>query len=180
MRQLSVEPLMGTGIGVAFRMGATTGGADIIVKILRRRFPYIKSGELFLFIDAGVIATSAFLFRDVEVALYAAVAVFISSTVMDKVLYGSGAGKLVHIISNEPDKIADRLLKEVIVGVTLVKGEGAYTKVDKKIILCVVRKQSMPKLRKIVEEEDTKAFMFISPATEVFGEGYRRHDSEEL
>lgn len=172
--------LMGAGVGISFRLGATTGGADIIVKILRRKFPYIKSGEIFLILDGVVIVASAFLFKDIEVALYAAVAVFVSATVMDKVLYGSGAGKLVHIVSNAPDAIADRLLKEVIVGVTFVKGEGAYTKEEKKILLCVVRKQSLPKLRKIVEEEDEKAFMIISPATEVFGEGYKRHDSEEL
>lgn len=172
--------LMGLGIGSTFRLRATTGGADIIVKILRKKFPYIKSGQIFLLLDAMVIITSAIAFRNIEVALYATIAVFVSSVVMDRVLYGTGAGKLVYIISKNSDAITDRLLKEINVGVSYVKGEGAYTGENKKIILCVVRNYFLPKVRNIIREEDTDSFMFVSPATEVFGEGYKRHDSEEL
>lgn len=172
--------LMGLGLGFTFRLGATTGGTDIIVKILRKRIPYIKSGQLFLITDATVILASAIVFRDIEVALFAAVAIFVSSVVMDRVLYGTGAGKLVYIISGKPEVVSERLLKEIDVGVSYVKGEGAYTGREKKIILCVVRNSSLPKLRNIVREEDSEAFMFVSPATEVFGEGYKPHDSEEL
>lgn len=172
--------LLGVGIGMTFRLGATTGGVDIIVKILRRKFPHIKSGKIFLMADSAVILFSAIAFKNLEIALYAAIAVYVSSVVMDRVLYGSDAGKLVHIISNHPESITERLLKEVVSGVTYIKGEGAYTKAQKNIILCVVRKQALYKLRKIVNEEDSSAFMFISPANEVFGEGYKRHDSEEI
>lgn len=172
--------LMGLAIGLVFRLGATTGGTDIIVKILRKKYPHIKSGSLFLIIDAIVIFASAVVFRNIEVALFAAIAVFVSSVVMDRVLYGTGAGKLVYIISTKPEIISERLLNEIGVGVSYVKGEGAYTGKDKKIILCVVRNQSLPKLHNIVKEEDSEAFMFVSPANEVFGEGYKPHDSEEL
>lgn len=172
--------LMGFGIGIAFRFRATTGGADIIVKILRKRFPHIKSGKLFLIIDTVVILASAIVFKNLEVALYAAIAVFVSSIVMDKVLYGSGAGKLVYIISSQPERLSERLLEEIDVGVSYIKGEGAYTGQEKKIILCVVKNYTLPKLRHIVREEDIDAFMFVSPATEVFGEGYKHHNSEEL
>ena len=172
--------LMGLGIGITFRLRATTGGADIIVKILLTKFPFLKSGQKFLMLDATVILLSAIVFRDIEVALYAAIAVFVSSVVMDRVLYGSGAGKLVYIISKNPEPVTERLLKEIDVGVSYLKGEGAYTNDEKKIILCVVRNYTLPKLRNIVREEDADAFMFVSPATEVFGEGYKPHDSEDL
>lgn len=172
--------LMGLGLGIAFRMKSTTGGMDIVVKILRKKYPFLKSSQIFLLIDAIVITTSAIIFKNIETALYAAIAVFVSSVVLDRVLYGTGAGKLVYIISKSPKALSDRLLKEIPVGVSYIKGEGAYTGREKKIILCVVRNSSLPKLRSIVREEDANAFMFVSPATEVFGQGYKPHEGEEM
>lgn len=172
--------LLGGGIGCVLRQESTTGGLDIIIKLLRQKYPQMKSGEMFLIIDAFILALAAFVFRDVEVALYAAVAIFVSTTVMDKVLYGSEGAKLVYIVSNKRKIIATRILAELSVGVTYMEGKGAYKLEHTEIIMCVMHKRMLPKVRNIVREVDEDAFMIVSSATEVFGQGFKGHNDVEV
>ncbi|MDD3204829.1 MAG: YitT family protein [Lachnospiraceae bacterium] len=172
--------LLASGIGLIFKMGATTGGSDIIVKCLRIRYKHIKTGSLFLMSDALVVAASAIAFRDLNTALYAGIALFVSSIVMDMVLYGTDEAKLIYIISETPDNIAPRLMDELDAGATFIKGRGAYSKVNKHVIMCVVKKQMAPKLEEIVKEEDPDAFMIVTKATEIYGEGYKNIFAEKI
>lgn len=172
--------LVALGIGLVFRGGGSTGGFDIVVKLLRRKFRHMKTGVLYLALDMTVITLSAIAFHDILVALYAVVTVFTNSTVLDMVLYGKDNAKMVYIITDVPEAVSDRLMKEVETGVTLLHGEGAYTKKDKKVLMCVLHDQQYPMLRDIVKQEDKHAFLIVTKATEIFGEGYKNHYAEEL
>lgn len=172
--------LVAASIGVVFKCGATTGGTDIIIKLLRRRFPHLKIGALFMLTDATIVTVSAFVFRDLDAALYAAITVVITSLVMDVVLYGRDEAKMIYIISDHSGTITTRLLEELDIGVTHIEGTGAYSGKEKKVIFCVMRKTLAPRVEQIVREEDTDAFMIVSSATEIFGEGYKSYFSEKL
>lgn len=172
--------LMAVGIGMVFKAGSTTGGTDIIVKVLRLKFPHMKTSKLFLTLDAAVVGASAFVFHNVDAALYAAIMVFVNSTVLDIVLYGKDSAKFIYIISDKSEQIAKRLLEELGIGVTYVKGVGAYSGKDKNVIMCVVKKHIAPKTEDVVKEEDPMAFMIVTSATEIYGEGYKNLFSEKI
>ena len=172
--------LTAVSIGIVFKCGATTGGTDIIIKLLRRRFPHLRTGALFMLTDACIVSISAFVFQNLNAALYAAIAVAITSAVLDLVLYGKDGAKMIYIISDHPETITARILKELDIGVTHMNGVGAYSGREKKVIFCVMRKALAPRAEQIVKEEDPDAFMIISSATEIFGEGYKSYFSERL
>ncbi len=172
--------LMALALGWVFKSGSTTGGTDVIVKVLRLKFPHLKTGSLFLLIDATIVTASAFVFRDIDRALYAGVVVFITSFLLDIVLYGRDGAKLIYIISDESEKITKRLLEELDIGVTYVQGSGAYSGKDKNVIMCVVKKQLAPKTEDVVKQEDPLAFMIVTSATEIYGEGYKSYFSEKF
>lgn len=172
--------LIAVGMGLVFKAGSTTGGMDIIIKLLRLKMPYMKTGTLFLTMDAIVVSSAAFLFRDIERGLYSGMAIFITSVVLDLVLYGRDSAKLLYIISDRYEKITERILEELDIGVTYVNGSGAYSGKEKNVILCVVRKNLSSKAEEIVKEEDPMAFMIITRATEIYGEGYKNLFGEKL
>ncbi len=172
--------LVALSIGMIFKAGATTGGVDIIVRVLRLKYQHMKTGALFLMFDAAVVTLSGIMFRNLETALYAAVAVIVSATVLDIVLYGRDGAKMIYIISDRPDAIAGRLLQEVGIGVTYVNGQGAFSGREKRVIMCVVRKPLSPRAQQVVREEDPEAFMIVTNATEIFGEGYKSFFGEQL
>ena len=180
MASLAGASLMAIGIGMVFKGGATTGGTDIIVKVLRLKFPHLKTGRLFLMCDLVVVLLSAFVFEDTDSALYAVIGVFLMSVVFDVVLYGADGAKLIYIISNDWKAISTRLLMELDVGVTYLEGEGAYSNEKKRVIMCVVRKQIAPQVEEVVKEEDPGAFMIVSSAAEIYGEGYKNIYSEKI
>lgn len=167
-------------IGVIFRAGGTTGGMDIVVKALRLHFPHLKTGKIFFIADALVVTLSGIVFRDLNAALYAALSAICASLVMDIVLYGRDEAKMQYIISAHAEQIARRLLSDLDIGVTYINGQGAYSGDNKKVILCVVKKPVSPRVEEIVRQEDPDAFMIITSATEVFGEGYKSYFSERV
>ena len=166
--------LVGMGIGIVFRQGATTGGIDIIVKLLRSKFPHMSTGKIFMMLDILVVTISGIVFGNFNLAMYAFIAVVFSSKVVDYVLYGDDEAKLIYIISNSQKVISERLLNEANVGVTFIQGSGGYSKTSYEVIMCVVRKRLSPKVEEIVKEEDEKAFMIVCRASEIFGEGYKK------
>ena len=167
-------------VGVIFRAGGTTGGMDIVVKALRLHFPHLKTGKIFFVADALVVTLSGIVFRDLNAALYAALSAICASLVMDIVLYGRDEAKMQYIISAHAEQIAGRLLSDLDIGVTYINGQGAYSGDNKKVILCVVKKPVSPRVEEIVRQEDPDAFMIITSATEVFGEGYKSYFSERV
>lgn len=172
--------LMALGLGLVFKAGATSGGTDIIIKLLRVRYPYLKTGFFFLLTDAVIVAASAFAFQDIDTALYAGLVVVINSVLLDVVLYGRDGAKMLFIISDRPEAIVKRILEELDIGATYLSGRGAYKNKEKKVILCVVKKHLFPKAEAIVRQEDPESFLIITGATEIYGEGYKNIFSEKL
>lgn len=177
---LAGSVLVGTGIGIVFRSGATTGGTDIIVKVLRLKYRHLKTGILFLMTDIVIVTASGFVFQDFNIVMYAFIAVFVCGKVMDYVLYGGDEAKLMYIISDRAEAIAARALEEMDVGVTFLSGKGAYTGSAKQVILCAVSVKRGPELEEIVKQEDKDAFLIITNATEIYGEGHKNILHEKL
>ena len=172
--------LVGVGVAIVFKSKATTGGTDIIVKVLHDRYKHIKTGVIFLLTDIVIVAFSGLVFKDINIIMYALVSVFVQGKVLDIVLYGGDEAKLFYIISDNPDAISERIMKDIDITVTFLKGKGAYTGMEKQVILCVARKQQGPAIEEIVKAEDKDAFMIISSANEIYGEGYKNIMSEKL
>lgn len=165
--------LIAVGVGLIFRAGATTGGTDIIIKILRRKYRHLKTGFLFLCTDIMIVSVSALVFRDLEVAFYALMAVIISGKALDYVLYGGDEAKMLFIITEEPQKIGKRLMKELEVGVTYLHGEGGWTGNEKRVVFTMVPNRLGAEVQDIVKHEDPAAFMVVTSANEIYGEGYK-------
>ena len=172
--------LVAAGIGLVFRGGATTAGTDIIVKLLRLKFQHISTGAIFLFTDGLICLASGLVFGDIDKALYAGIAVFIQMYVLNMVLYGSDEARMVYIISERDEEIAERLLKEVDAGATFLRGNGAYTGKDRKVLMCALRMRAVPQAREIIKQVDSDAFVIVTKATSVFGEGFKSHVEDDL
>ncbi|MBQ1205690.1 MAG: YitT family protein [Clostridia bacterium] len=172
--------LVASGIGLVFRGGATTAGTDIIVKLLRLKFRHISTGAIFLFTDGLICLSSGLVFKNFDNALYAAIAVFIQMFVLNMVLYGSDEARMVYIISERDEIIAARLLKEIDAGATYLYGNGVYTGKDRKVLMCALKMRSVPQAREIIRQEDSDAFVIVTKATNVFGEGFKSHVEDDL
>lgn len=170
----------GLAMGLLFRMETTTGGMDIIVKIFREKYPHLKTGQIYLLLDIVILIASAFAFSNVEVALYAAISIYVSTLVMDKAIYIGDEATLIYIMSKKRERIANYMMKELDVGVTFIKSKGAYSNTDGEIIMCVMRKQRLAKVRAALKETDPEAFMIVTSANEVFGEGFKSHFKADI
>ncbi len=177
---LAGSVLIALGIGLIFKAGATTGGTDIIIKILRQKYRYLKTGFLFQCTDMIIVAISGLVFRDLNIALYAMIAVLISGRALDYVIYGGDEAKLIYIITEKPDDIGRRLLLELEVGITYLHGSGGWTGRERQVILCVVRRTQGPQVQELVKAEDPEAFLIITSASEIYGEGYKNLFEESL
>lgn len=172
--------LVGTGVGLVFRTGATTGGTDVIVKLLRTKWRHLPTGIVFGVVDGCVCLASGIVFRNVEVMIYAGIALLLQSVIVNKVLYGGDGARMIYIISPKNDFIAQRLMKEVDVGATFIHGNGAYTGNGLSVLMVVMRAKLLPQARDVVKRIDDNAFMIVTNATSVFGEGFKGYDAEEV
>lgn len=165
--------LVGSGLGLVLKTGATTGGMDIVIKILRRKYPAIKTSTYFVTIDLIIVAISGFVFRDFNLAMYAFITVVLDGKVMEYILYGADEANLIYIVAEQPEKMLQRILSEMDIGATILSGRGAYSNREKQIIMCVVKKRITPVIQEIVRQEDMNAFLIIASANEIYGEGYK-------
>lgn len=170
----------GLGLGIIFSRGGTTGGTDIIANNIHRRFPHISTGKLILATDAIVLTLAALVYGNIESALYAGITIFVSAKVIDAVTYGTsrGNGKLLFIISDEADRISQEIIEKLGRGVTLLNGEGAYTGKDKRVIMCAARPQQVVKITKGVKIIDPNAFLVVTTANSIMGEGFHNSKKE--
>ena len=123
--------------------------------------------------DVSVVALSGILFHNIDAALYAFIGIFVMSAVMDMVLYGQDEAKMVFIISEKSELLAEKILVDVDAGVTFLTGRGAYSKKEKDVILCVIKKSTYPKVEEVIKETDPNAFLIVTHANEIYGEGYK-------
>ena len=171
--------LMGFGLGLVFSQGATTGGTDIVARLLKLKFPWLPMGKLVLVPDGVVLCLAALAFGRVEAALYGAVAIFVSGRVMDTVLYGLDTSKVAYIISDRWQELAGILL-EMDRGVTILRGQGAWTGDEKQVLLIAFKQKEIVQIKRAVHEADPRAFMIVCDAHDVLGEGFGNYQKEEI
>ena len=171
--------LMGLAYGMVFAQGATTGGTDIVARILKLKLPWLPMGELILVPDAVVLALAAAAFGEIEAALYGAIALFASAKVMDAVLYGLDLSKVAYIVSDHWQQTADALLAQDR-GVTVLRGWGAYTQQEKRVLMIAFKQREIVQIKRVVYETDPKAFLIVCDARDVLGEGFGEYQKEEI
>lgn len=170
--------LSGSGLALVFLRGATTGGTDVASRLLKLKFRHISMGRMMLIIDFFVIVFAAVIFRSIDSALYAMIAIFTSSRVIDSILYGSDNGKMAVVISKNNDEISKAIINEMNRGLTILKGKGYYTGAEREVIMCAVRRPEAAKLRTIINRADPNAFIIMCEAGEIIGEGFKPINKE--
>lgn len=163
--------LLGIGLGIIFRVRGSAGGTDLAAMILNHFIPSISIGQGIMIIDFFVIILSGITFSW-ELAMYAWIALFISSKAIDIIQEGFNYAKAVYIISNETEAISQRILSDMQRGLTFIKAEGGFTRQDKNVLLCVITRMEVSKLKNIVYQTDPRAFVIIHDVHEVLGEGF--------
>lgn len=168
--------LMGLGIGLMFSGGGSSGGMDIVNKIISKRLPHLKLGRITFMSDLVVVTVSAIAFKSVEPALYALVALYVSSLAIDMVLYGFNVCKFIYIITEQADTLSEKIIEEMHRGATILRSYGAYTKQDKPTVMVAVRQNEYYRLKKLVQSVDPSAFMIVTAANEIVGKGFAKLD----
>ena len=169
--------MLGLGLGLILRGGATTGGSDMVARMVHHRFPVVTVGAFLFVVDCAVILCAAFT-MSARAALYALICIFVSAKVVDLALAGFGSAKACFIITSQGDGISRRIMEELERGVTLLPGVGAYSGQNRTVLISVVSQREVFSLKKIVRQEDKKAFLFIADTHETLGEGFEALDIE--
>ena len=170
--------LCGVGLALIFYRGASTGGTDIVSRIMHDKLPHLSMGNFILLIDAMVVSASAFVYGNIEHALYAAICIFMCSKLIDTVLYGVSRnnGKLLFIVTSKYDDLTDAILSRIDRGVTILDAQGGFQRDDKKVLLCAVRPQQVHHTNVLVHEIDPDAFVIITTANTIKGRGFHAYD----
>ena len=170
---------MGVGLGLVFSQGATTGGTDIIGKLLKLKFPWLPIGKLVMIPDMVVVILAAVVFGTVNAALYGLIQMYLLSKVMDMILYGWDTSRVAYIITDRWEETVQGLL-DMNRGVTLLQGKGAYTGAEKQVLLVAFRQREIVPIKRLLREIDPKAFFIVCDAHEVLGEGFGDYQKEEI
>ena len=170
--------LLGTGLGIIFARGSTTGGADIVMKLVKLRFPHISMGRLMLAFDSMVLIAAAVAYRNVEYALYGLITIYASSKMMDAFIYGLDQGKVFYIFSRKSEEICQAIIQELNRTATLLEGRGGYSGKPFRVVLCAVRNSEYPTVKREVYNIDPDAFLIVAEAGEILGEGFRSIDAQ--
>ena len=163
----------GAGLGIIYMRGSTTGGSDFIIAAVKKKHPHLSFGQITLFLDGAVILGGWAVYGTIDAVLYGLVAVFASTIVMDKIIYGAGAGKLAIIVTEKGGAAAQAIAAAVDRGATLAPARGSYTGREKQLVYCACSNNEVFRLRRAVYAVDPGAIIMICEANEVFGEGFK-------
>ncbi len=165
--------LLGLGLSLILLRGATTGGIDIVAKLINRKFRHFSVGKIILIADAFVIALNAVVYKNAESALYSVVAMYAATRMMDLLLYGSDKGKIIYIVTAQPELICKKIGENVSRGVTKLIAKGGYTDKSFTLLMCAVRIHEAAAVHDVIKECDKNAFVVVSDAGEIIGEGFK-------
>ena len=171
--------VLGFSLGLVFSQGATTGGTDIVTRLLKLKLPWLNMGTIMLIPDLIIICLAAFMFGKMESALYGLVALFICTKVMDAVLYGMDTSKVAYIISERHEEIVGHIIK-MDRGITVLHGHGAYSGREKQVLMVAFKQKEIVQIKEAVHETDPDAFMIVCDAHDVLGEGFRTYRKNDL
>lgn len=185
----AVEPLLGVlyggtvcglGLGMVFVTGTSTGGSDILIRLLKLRYRNVPIGQISIWFDAVVVVLTGIVFRDLTKALYTGVTVFVVGKVIDAVVYRFDYSKVALIITSEYDAIAEAIGTKLDRGATFLHGEGSYSHKKTKVVLAAVKKQQITELKELVMELDPNAFVIVQEAHQVLGDGFSHYSKHSL
>ena len=169
--------ISGVGLAIVFMRGATTGGTDIVGRLIRKWWPHVSMGKIILAADAFIVVLSAIVFRSFESALYAIIVIFVNSRLIDYILYGTGSGKMLMVVTERAQEISALITSEMGRGVTILPVQGGYTGKEKNMLICAVRNSEVSRLTKLIWSVDENPFIIVSEAGEILGEGFKNPDS---
>lgn len=167
--------LTGIGLALCFLRGATTGGTDIISKLVRKSRPDISLGKIIMVTDVLIITVTAIILKSFESAMYSAVSITVATVVIDYILYGTGGGKLIITITDNSENIKREIFNKLGRGVTSVTATGGYSENEKNMLFCVVKKSQVMKIYEIINNNDKNAFTIISNVGEILGNGFKNN-----
>ena len=171
--------LMGLGLGIVFSQGATTGGTDVVARLLKLKFPWLPIGNLVLIPDFVILSLAALVFGRVEAALYGLISLFVQAKVMDTVLYGMDTSKVAYIVTDRWKQVSDAILA-MERGVTFLRGEGALSGAEKHILMVAFKQKEIVQIKQLVHETDPRAFLIVVDARDVLGEGFGEYQKDEI
>lgn len=166
--------LEGAGLGLITITGATSGGTDIVARLIHKKWKFITIGKVVLVADALVIISNMIVFRSIESGLYAIITIFASTRLIDSMVYGTGNGKMLMIITEKPEEISKAIITSSHRGVSIVPVVGAYTGENKNMLICVARRHEIPGIIRTTKAIDHKTFIIVSEANEILGEGFNQ------
>ncbi len=166
--------LMGLGISIIMLRGSSTGGVEIIAKLIYKKHPYISMGKIMLALDFLVVAVAALIYKNIQTALYSAISLYVCSKIMDLILYGADKGKVIYIISEKTQDIVFDILNKIGRGVTTVDISGGYTGNKGQMIMCTVRINEVHSVYNCARAHDDGAFIVVCDAGEILGEGFKK------
>ena len=172
--------LCGMGLGMVFTTGASTGGSDIVVRLLKMRYRNVPIGTINICFDLTVAALTGLAFWDVSRALYSGIAIFVTGQVIDAVVYRFDYSKVAIIISKQHVAIAHAIGTKLDRGATFLHGQGVYSGDETKVVLTAVKKQQLAELKQLVVDIDPNAFIIVQEAHQVLGDGFVRYSKESL
>lgn len=184
-----VEPLLaalygaaicGMGLGIVFATGTSTGGSDIVVRLLKIKWRHVPIGKISIVFDLCVATVTGIVFQNVSSALYSGVAIFVSGLVVDAMVYRFDYSKVALIISDRYEELAVLIGKKLDRGATFLEGEGSYSHKKTKVILTAVKKQQIAELKQLVVDVDPDAFIIVQEAHQVLGDGFARYTKDSL
>ena len=170
----------GLGLGVVFMSGTSTGGSDILVRLLKLRYRNVPIGQISMCFDAVVVLLTGLVFHDISKALYTGITVFLCGKVIDGVVYNFDYSKVALIISDHHEEIAHAIGLELDRGATFLHAEGSYSHAPKKVVLAAVKKQQLAELKELVVRIDPNAFIILQEAHQVLGDGFSRYSKDSL
>lgn len=172
--------LCGGGLGLVLLVGASTGGVDILARLVRPKFPAMPIGKILLSMDIIILALTGLVFGDINKALYSAVALYVCSLALDGVVYGLDYSTVALIVSDRHEEIGNAIMRQLDRGVTVLNGQGFYSGQDKQVLLSAIRKRQAAELKQLVMDLDPDAFIILQEAHQVLGEGFKRYNKNEL
>ena len=165
--------IKGAGMGIIYYVGASTGGIDIVAKMLREKYQQINFGTMVLILDIVIVVVYALVLDQTQSAMYSLIGMYVVSKVVDLALYGIDNSSLCYIVSEKSEALTQEILSgHVHRGVTILEGEGAYSHQRKNVILCVIKRTQMGEMRRLVRRVDEHAFFIVTDAKNVFGTGF--------
>ena len=184
-----VEPMIGAlygglvcgiGLGFVFAAGVSTGGSDIIVRLLKLKWRHVPIGVISMCFDACVAVLTGIVYREVSSALYTGIAIYITGKIIDMVVYSFDYSKVALIITKEYEQVAQVISDKLERGATYLYGEGTYSRKETKVVLTAVKKQQIAELKELVVHIDPDAFIIVQEAHQVLGDGFIRYSKDSL